>query len=249
MKLKVEINQKFVRANDTIQIGSGSVMFSPPLDGEYWRVRVKVSRNQAVIGFPKFGTIGVGFQHEEDYNTNLPYSCCPLKLFDHIKRNRRKADRKTCIEAISLITKAVFDFKLLGEDNDYGRDRDHLNEDIAKTAGKKMTKERLLARLKLMPAHVERNYSSFGLRGQVTGLLADVYSCDKSFDYKWVAEKIMHIMGSFSDARFDERIAGSVGWADKSQGALLEKTAVATMFQELYEIIRDEPGDAIPSGS
>lgn len=84
-------------------------MITPALDEDYWYMRVKVSDKQAVVAFPKFGTIGIGFQHEEDWNTNLPYSTNAKDLYNHIMVN--KGDKKilyaTCIKAIELLQLAI----------------------------------------------------------------------------------------------------------------------------------------------
>lgn len=87
----------------------GPVTFTPPIDDEYWAYRVIVSPKQAVVGFPKFFTIGIGFAFEEDWNTNLPYTSSAEDIYEHIAHN--KADdavsRETCLQAIRLIQDAV----------------------------------------------------------------------------------------------------------------------------------------------
>lgn len=47
-----------------------NVSLAPMVDEDYWIFRVPLSENQAVVGFQKFGTVGIGFQHEIDWNTN-----------------------------------------------------------------------------------------------------------------------------------------------------------------------------------
>lgn len=91
---EVEINSRFLEADTTIRVGAGLVMFTPPLDDEYWLFRVKLTDKQAIVGFPKFGTIGIGFQVEDyDWNTNLPFSCEPQKnLRSHQRKQRRRLD-------------------------------------------------------------------------------------------------------------------------------------------------------------
>lgn len=60
-----------------------------PLVGEgYWAYRVKLGDKQAVLGFPKFHTIGIGFAQETDWNTNLPYSVGTEEIFRHIAHNK-----------------------------------------------------------------------------------------------------------------------------------------------------------------
>jgi hypothetical protein len=66
----------------------GPVVFTPPIDEDYWSYRVVLSEHQAIVGFPKFSTIGIGFAVEEDWNTNLPYTSETDKIFQHIAHNK-----------------------------------------------------------------------------------------------------------------------------------------------------------------
>jgi len=84
-----------------------NVMMTPPIGKDYWFFRVAVSDKQAVVGFPKFSTIGIGFQHEEDWNTNLPYTCETNEIYEHIEHNRLGADKETCLAAIKMIQEAA----------------------------------------------------------------------------------------------------------------------------------------------
>ena len=90
MELKVETKQDAqVVANDPACTLDGvSVSVTPPIDEDYWLARVLVSDSQAVVCFPKFFTIGIGFQHEEDWDTNLPYTCAPEEIANHIMHNK-----------------------------------------------------------------------------------------------------------------------------------------------------------------
>ena len=83
---------------------------TPPIGEEYWLYRVPLSEKQAIIAFPKFGTIGIGFQkEEEDWNTNLPYSCTAEEIFNHISPNKgsEAISDEDCILAIRLIQSAI----------------------------------------------------------------------------------------------------------------------------------------------
>ena len=95
------------QADETPTIGPA--MFTPALDEDYWAYRVIVGEHQAVIGFPKFTTIGIGFAVEEDWNTNLPYRCETDKIWRHIQCN--KGDESIpdawCIRAIEMIQEAA----------------------------------------------------------------------------------------------------------------------------------------------
>lgn len=94
--------------DETGDIG-GRIMFTPPIDENYWSYRVIVGEHQAVVGFPKFSTIGIGFAVEDDWNTNLPYTYDTLGLWEHIRHN--KGDESVpdawCIQAIRLIQHAA----------------------------------------------------------------------------------------------------------------------------------------------
>jgi hypothetical protein len=65
-----------------------TVVVTPPIDEDYWSYRVMLSDTQAIVGFPKFGTIGIGFAVEDDWNLNFPYSVETDRIFDHISRNK-----------------------------------------------------------------------------------------------------------------------------------------------------------------
>lgn len=87
----------------------GNLIFAPPVTEDYWAYRVVVGEHQAIVGFPKFMTIGIGFAVEEDWNTNLPYICDTDEIWSHIAHN--KGDEAIpdgwCIEAIRLVQQAA----------------------------------------------------------------------------------------------------------------------------------------------
>jgi hypothetical protein len=88
---------------------NGAVCSLPPSVRDYWLFRVKLSGAQAILGFPKFGTIGVGFAKETDWNTNLPYSCPTENIFNHIKHNKGRGNIKNedCLKAIRMVQEAA----------------------------------------------------------------------------------------------------------------------------------------------
>lgn len=102
--LKLEI-----RGQDDRTVQVGGIMLTPLIDEGYWAYRVRVSETQAIAGFPKFGTIGVGFAVEEDWNTNLPYTCDADEIYDHIAHNKGddSISREDCITAIQMIQEAA----------------------------------------------------------------------------------------------------------------------------------------------
>lgn len=90
--------------------GGSKLLLTPKIGPDYWRYRVMVSDRQAVIGFPKFMTIGIGFAVEgADWNTNLPYACGADAIYRHIEANKGDdaISEETCVAAIRLIQDAV----------------------------------------------------------------------------------------------------------------------------------------------
>jgi hypothetical protein len=88
----------------------GQLLMTPPINEGYWAYRVRLSETQAIVGFPKFGTIGIGFAVEDDWNTNLPYQHCSAEaIFDHIKRNKGDDSIRDedCLAAIQLVREAA----------------------------------------------------------------------------------------------------------------------------------------------
>lgn len=87
----------------------GPISLTPPIDEDYWEYRVRLSDTQAIVGFPKFSTIGIGFAQEEDWNTNLPYTCKAEEIFEHIEHNKgdEAISDADCIEAIRLVQQAA----------------------------------------------------------------------------------------------------------------------------------------------
>lgn len=95
----------------TVRIGR--LEMTPAIDEDYWQFRVRLSDKQAIVGFPKFGTIGIGFAVEDDWNTNLPYSSGTTEIYEHIKHNKGdgKIKRAACIKAIEMVQEAARAFK------------------------------------------------------------------------------------------------------------------------------------------
>lgn len=105
--MKIEINSRQI--SDTGILAGGAVMITPPISEDYWLMRVPLSDKQAIICFPKFGMIGIGFQHEEDWNTNLRSSRSAEDIYEHIKHNKGDKSIKDsdCIDAIRMLQKAI----------------------------------------------------------------------------------------------------------------------------------------------
>lgn len=104
-----------------IRTPGGSALLTPPINADYWAYRVTVADGQAIVGFPKFNSIGIGFAVEEDWNTNLPSHIAPgqrktpenrvaaQELLDHIRHNlgEHQVPDEVLIRAIEMIQEAV----------------------------------------------------------------------------------------------------------------------------------------------
>ena len=104
--MELQINQAFAPTDRPfVATGGVTVCLSPPLDQDYWLARVVLGDN-AIVCFPKFFTIGIGFQHEaDDWNTNLPYTSDAVEIWDHIKHNKgdKSITREAGIAAIRVV--------------------------------------------------------------------------------------------------------------------------------------------------
>lgn len=110
--MATKLNLRLERKDQADETGSvGPVMFTPPIGADYWLYRVCVAEGQAVIGFPKFGLIGVGFAVEDDWNANLPLGVEPRDIADHIMHNAGSdtITRDDVIAAIKLIEAAAIE--------------------------------------------------------------------------------------------------------------------------------------------
>lgn len=111
--LEIQLNPALKPANDTIVdpvTHAPVAMVTPPINEDYWLLRVPLTVKQAIVGFPKFGTIGIGYQVEaKDWNTNLPWSSNSGDIAHHIRRNKgsRAIANATVVEAICLIQETI----------------------------------------------------------------------------------------------------------------------------------------------
>jgi hypothetical protein len=107
-KLQLEFRDEFRKAKDNFKVGRMIIVMTPPLDEDYWVFRIKLHEDQSLVAFPKFGTLGIGFAQEEDWNTNLPYQCTTIDIYNHIKCNKKykEISRAECIQAIQILQKA-----------------------------------------------------------------------------------------------------------------------------------------------
>jgi hypothetical protein len=108
-KLELEFRNNFNTPINNFKSGEGiTILMTPDLNEDYWLFRIKLHREQSLVAFPKFNTIGIGFAVEKDWNTNLPYQCETREIYDHIKHNKKyKVITDTmCLEAIEILRKA-----------------------------------------------------------------------------------------------------------------------------------------------
>lgn len=100
--MTIEFNTNSIKDDGQI---SPNLAITPPINEDYWLMRIKVSEQQAIVCFPKFFTIGIGFQQEDDWNTNLPYTRDAEEIFQHIRMNKGDSSISdtTCIEAIRML--------------------------------------------------------------------------------------------------------------------------------------------------
>lgn len=111
-KLKLQINLEHIndpRAKYQTGELNNFVIFTPPIGEDYWLYRVNLFEDQSIIAFTKFGTIGIGFEIEDDWNTNLPYSEKAEQICQHIWHNRKyiAIKRKRTIRAIEMIQERI----------------------------------------------------------------------------------------------------------------------------------------------
>jgi len=112
-KLELEFRNEFKKKQDSFKTGGVTIMMTPPLDEDYWVFRIKLHLEQALVAFPKFGTLGIGFAEEDDWNTNLPYTCETEYIYKHIRKNKKykQITKAKCIEAIEILRKASLYYK------------------------------------------------------------------------------------------------------------------------------------------
>jgi hypothetical protein len=110
LEIREDSRIQAVAAKCNLSVGGSVLMVTPPINEDYWLFRVKVSEDQSIVGFPKFGIIGIGFAKEEaDWNTNLPSQTPALQIFNHISHNKGddSIPDARCIQAIEMIQEAV----------------------------------------------------------------------------------------------------------------------------------------------
>ena len=91
--------------------GGDVMLITPPISEDYWEYRVALAHGQAVVGFPKFSTVGIGFAIEEDWNTNLPYRVPAGGILKHIRHNKKFHDISSddVLRAIEMVQAAALE--------------------------------------------------------------------------------------------------------------------------------------------
>lgn len=102
MGLTLEINKNSIDKTNYYSSGDNCIMVCPPTDENYWVFRVNLYKDQSVLGFLKYGLIGVGMAWEENSNTNLPTNSGVNRISNHIKCNKKYKNI-----TLSMIKKAV----------------------------------------------------------------------------------------------------------------------------------------------
>lgn len=99
--------ERKTQQDKTVEIGTA--LLTPEIDEDYWTYRVRLTDTQAIVGFPKFSTIGIGFAVEEDWNTNLPYRCEAEEIYNHIAHNAGdpSIEAETVLRAIEMVQLAA----------------------------------------------------------------------------------------------------------------------------------------------
>ncbi len=72
-------------------------------------IAVRFENGQRLVGFPKFGTWGVGFwDHNGDANCNLPFDQEADEIWEHIKGNSDvPMDKEEVLQAIAVLQVAI----------------------------------------------------------------------------------------------------------------------------------------------
>lgn len=98
--------------------GMGLIYITPEISEDYWILRCRITKKQALLIFPKFGTFGCGFAKEIDWNTNLPIAAQEEAIWNHIKINRAGCSIEKCKESLHLLRKVAKELGLIDEESE-----------------------------------------------------------------------------------------------------------------------------------
>lgn len=99
------------RAQRETPVYGGVLMMTPAIDEDYWSYRVRLTESEAIVGFPKFGSTGIGYASEEDWNLNFPWTFDADEIASHIARNKGddSIPDPDVLAAIRLIQEAILE--------------------------------------------------------------------------------------------------------------------------------------------
>ena len=176
---------------------------TPPLDENFWLLRIRLSPKQAVVAFSKFGTFGIGFQHEvKEWNCNCVFSLPAERIYDGIKCNKgdRRIPDAVCIRAIKKLQSALKRVEAKTKRPTWATRCDE-HEDLADDTVCRMFSQKRSA-LKSWPQCTRKETGRRKLSwresfvsaesldgGATTGCLADLisYSLVRSLPFSWTA--------------------------------------------------------------
>lgn len=90
--MKIEVNPNAYNGTDSFVFDDTLFLIPPMVHEDYWLFRAQLKHGQAIVAFPKYATLGIGFAQETDWNTNLPAKCEPEEIFQHIRHNKQYED-------------------------------------------------------------------------------------------------------------------------------------------------------------
>lgn len=96
-----------------------AISITPNIAPDFWHWRVRLTEKQALLAFPKFGSIGCGFAVEEDWNSNLPVDCSTEEIYKHIRHNKgdKRISKADCYRAIDMLRNAALAAGEITEDS------------------------------------------------------------------------------------------------------------------------------------
>ncbi len=113
-----------------------------------WSFRVKVSRNQAVVAFPKIGSFAIGFEKEHvDFNRNLIWVADSIQILCHIAENAEKPGKnqiqaEDVKAAIEMIQREIVESNLdPAAAKDFPKAYKALQKKFGVTAAKRVTRK------------------------------------------------------------------------------------------------------------
>lgn len=83
-------------------------IMTPQLTPDYWTYRVALSNGNAIVAAPEFGTLGIRYQIEDEYNVTNRWDYTANEIEALIRRNRpANTTREEAMSAIRKIQGAI----------------------------------------------------------------------------------------------------------------------------------------------